>query len=411
MGLKRLILVLLFAAGLAVFGCGGGGGGGDDGGVDEGVPTVAEVEPNDAKGQAQAVPAPSIVTGTVNDQADDVDIFTFTPPADGIYNVTLSGLGSQDLDLFLSTVDDSEVHESPIDAPDMGAIESITAELTGGIAYYVTVDAFDTTGEASYRLDISGDLVVVGTPVTETEPNDIELSGGQDVPFPATVTGTVNDGDDAFDVFRLPSGTSAVEVTLSAFGGSDLDLAVYNADLSQWFGSAVDAPASGAEENVTETLDANEEWFVEVLGFDTAGQDQGYTLTMTTPGGGGGDAVADAEPNGISFTGGEEVAVPASIEGTVNDTSDAYDVFTFVPAETATYAVVLSGFDRQDLDLIVYSADRSEEYFSFADVPFDPGNVEGTAAVLTAGVRYFVNVFAFDTAGGNAAYQLNISRY
>jgi|GEM_PF-2130823 len=133
----------------------------------------------------------------------------------------------------------------------------------------------------SYRITTAGSCGGGPQPVDyDEEPNDT-LAEAVAVPSPSLLSGSVNSaqGGDRIDYYALtPDASEEFSITLSDYGGHDLDLHVDDAQGNVLYSSA---SSFDVIENVYETLQAGTTYYVKVFAYDTAGSTVDYELLFT----------------------------------------------------------------------------------------------------------------------------------
>ena len=114
----------------------------------------------------------------------------------------------------------------------------------------------------------------------------------------------------------------------------------------------------------------------------------------------------DIEPNNDSASAQVLSGELIEVSGSVNNSSDFEDFFSFTPTVTGTYTFDLSGFDPASSDLDLYIADAVSQNVLSASVSVDA--TESITLDLDAGTEYIIKVQAFNTASLTVNYVLNI---
>lgn len=91
--------------------------------------------------------------------------------------------------------------------------------------------------------------------------------------------------------------------------------------------------------------------------------------------------------------------------GTVNDLSDGFDVWAFTLNAGGIVEFELSHFDLQSQDLDLGLFDQNLNLVAISETG---DSFEIVAAQVQAGVVYYIAVFAFETGGQNARYELSM---
>ncbi len=130
-----------------------GTGTGGDSGSGSGSSNQLDNEPNDSTFSPQTI-LPGILNGAVNNASDPNDYFSFTAASTENVTVSLSGFGSNDLDLHFLSADGLTVLDSADSLFD--TTESVQVAVTAGTTYQILVSGFDTAGAVSdYTLTVT----------------------------------------------------------------------------------------------------------------------------------------------------------------------------------------------------------------------------------------------------------------
>ncbi len=124
-------------------------------GTPESCGTAVGVAPDDGNNtlaEAQVISVPNSLSSTVNELSDIDDLYRFVANASS-YTITLSGYGSNDLDLYLLNSSGGIIDYS---YSEFNPTEVITKVLSAGQTYYIVVNAFDTAGiDSAYTLTVT----------------------------------------------------------------------------------------------------------------------------------------------------------------------------------------------------------------------------------------------------------------
>lgn len=340
--------------------CGDGAGGKPPSAPDAGaraVEALAEAEPNDESGKAQALGAPAVVTGTVGGK--DVDWFVVTPPP-GTEALRIEASGPGDLALELYDADRNRTLRAA--AAPAGATETIEP-YRADAKLYVKVSA---EGEPqSFRLSIEPRPRAAGG---ELEPDDRRVDA---VPLVAgaNVTGSVSFEEDV-DFVRLevpppatPEERRLVRLAFTSPPELRATLQLLDAEeapLGEWKAKETGAPI--AIRNVTLKPDARLPLYLAVRsswigkGRRTAAPDRAWKLQASVE-----PAPADLEeePND---TPAQASVVPADALGRLGFLAPAGDedhlALTLERAQVAR--LQLSGVDRVDLELALVDPEKAD---------------------------------------------------
>ncbi|WP_416397495.1 PPC domain-containing protein [Allohahella sp. A8] len=110
----------------------------------------------------------------------------------------------------------------------------------------------------------------------------------------------------------------------------------------------------------------------------------------------------DQEPNNDE-TSIADIGELTNLKGQVNSQNDSLDVYSFKVPQTGSYRLTLTGFEGNDLDLLI-ADDLAED--SIAVGENDAGQDEVIDIELTANKEYFLAVRGYDTAGQTSDYRL-----
>ncbi|MBE2201341.1 MAG: immune inhibitor A [Anaerolinea sp.] len=224
-----------------------------------GAVAVYEVEPNDTPAAANSLGGSSAVVRGNTFPANDIDFFSFTGQAgDRVYVATMTAFAagsSTDSTLALIDTDGVTILETDVNDGSFAASSSSIAGTTLPAAgtYYIRVRATSTT--ATMRpYDLYFQLQS-GSPVAETEPNDIS-AGGQALPPSGWVSGAIDPaGDNDVFLFALNAGDT---VYLSLDLDPERDAVTWNGRVGL---GAFGNPASILLVNDTSTTSPNSEAF------------------------------------------------------------------------------------------------------------------------------------------------------
>lgn len=129
-----------------------GNGGSYNCGTSTGGAAGGDIEPNDSPSLANFITLPVSINGSVTELSDVDDYFVFI--GDGkTYSFSISGYGSNDLDLYLY---DTNLNQIELSESTFATAESFSAVLSSGESYFLLVTAFDTSFQTSpYTLAIN----------------------------------------------------------------------------------------------------------------------------------------------------------------------------------------------------------------------------------------------------------------
>ena len=306
----------------------------------------------------------------------------------------------------LATTSNDGVHELSF-----GSVSSTDARVRIRCSNNIFLDLSDadftlspgagsTLGVGSGGIGSCGTSEVNNCAVTtgdDIEPNN-SVAEAQAVVTPFSVNGAANDVLDPDDFFSFVASPGLTSVVLSDYGVTDFNLYLLDSDGF----TILDESTSflGTTESVSQGLVAGRTYYVQVQAFDTSGLDRSYRLSISGTTGSG----ADVEPND-SFDDAQLISLPFQIAGTVQQSIDDLDLFTFNATSDGVHNFILNNFGGNNLDIIVYDGTRTQ--LAAAANQFEPS--EFIALELTSGARYFVEVRAVETANLESSYVLSIS--
>ena len=175
---KPLFLTTLLASAVLLSACGGGSGGDEKPRKvgDETTPPITDSyfgasgefrnldrEPNNLLEDESVTELDDLTNlkGQVNTQTDEYDAYHFKLTKSGTYQLTLTGFGGNDLDLFVGDTRKDDLLFLGDNAP--GQDEVAKLDLEANVDYVVIVRASDTAGQTSdYRLMIEKEGAAVG---------------------------------------------------------------------------------------------------------------------------------------------------------------------------------------------------------------------------------------------------------
>ena len=202
------------------------------------------------------------------------------------------------VDILLST-DDGSTFTSVVggSTPNDGNQQIILPDVdttTARIKIACTDNVFFDISNVNFEISTTGGGTLTTLGIAETcgtEGNAIATDGNdtfaeaQSIAVPTTTSGTVNDVFDPDDYFVFVATTSTYTITLSNYGGNDLDLYLYDSNQQVLgFSESYTDPTESIVQNVT----AGSTYYIQVSGWNTFGQDSSYTLSVQEGGGGGG---------------------------------------------------------------------------------------------------------------------------
>lgn len=192
-----------------------------------------------------------------------------TTPNDGVETVSLPSVTSNNARIKIACTNNIFFDISDVDfAISTIGGDSLPTTVIGG-----SFDCGTATG-------------IVGT--DDIEPNDFPAQA-QTLTYPSVLNGTVNNVQDPEDYFVFVAEAVGYTFTLSDYNGYDLDL--YLLDSTAKIVIASSESTTSPVESINMELIMGRTYYLVVAGFNTAGQDSSYTLSVqsqiTKPGGGG----------------------------------------------------------------------------------------------------------------------------
>ena len=346
---------------------------------------ITEQEPNNDSSSAQQLLGEFIeVNGSVNQDTDFEDFFSFTPTASGSYTLDLSGfdVSNSDLDLYISDAQSQVVISASLSTDDA---ESITLDLAAGIEYIIKVQGFNTASSTvNYVFTIQpGFASNVQISLNETENNDVQTPQTiQSDSF--VVSGTVNEETDFSDAFEFTA-TSTQLYTFTLTGDvADNDLYFFSSPVVDINAPINASTRAASNESLTVNLEQGVSYVVEVYAYGdndpaTLGVDAPYSLSVEP-------VVLDTIviPSGDS----------ASINDSLDETNNLRDSYQFTPNSSQVFNIGISAYSG-DIDLSVLDDTGA----TIASSTLGGNSPDAVAVELIAGTTYTINVDAYAISG------------